>query len=101
MGCVQRSVDRVSRLAAVAVAMVAALGLSGCGRKGPLDPPPSSLTNPQPMTQRPSLGDESGNIGPSLTAGQASSRAVEAAPASTTASPPPKKTFPLDFLIGK
>ena len=29
----------VTRLA-VAAALVAALGLAGCGRKGPLDPPP-------------------------------------------------------------
>ena len=27
-------------------ALAAALGLTGCGRKGPLDPPPAALTQP-------------------------------------------------------
>ncbi len=34
------------RIAAVG-ALVAALGLAGCGRKGGLDPPPASAANPQ------------------------------------------------------
>src|SRR5215470_7234686 len=38
---VKQSVDRWSRLVLVA-AMTAMLGLAACGRKGPLDPPPSA-----------------------------------------------------------
>ena len=38
---IQLSNQRWARLAAVG-ALVAALGLSACGRKGPLDPPPSA-----------------------------------------------------------
>jgi predicted small lipoprotein YifL len=33
---------------AVFAALVAALALAGCGRKGPLDPPPASLTDQHP-----------------------------------------------------
>jgi predicted small lipoprotein YifL len=39
----------VSRLPVLAVlAALTALGLSGCGRKGPLDPPPASLAATPP-----------------------------------------------------
>ena len=48
---VKFSDQRWARLAA-AVVLVAALGLSACGRKGPLDPPPGasqySSTQPAP-----------------------------------------------------
>jgi predicted small lipoprotein YifL len=88
------SVDRWSRLALVA-AMMAALGLSACGRKGGLDPPPSAgLTTPEPSVSRPSLGAE----GDSFTSPGERPRA---APVSATASPPPKKDFFLDFLLAK
>lgn len=40
----------VTRLA-VAAAIMTALVLSGCGRKGPLDPPPSASATPQPSEQ--------------------------------------------------
>jgi predicted small lipoprotein YifL len=33
---------------AIFAALVAALALAGCGRKGPLDPPPASLTDKHP-----------------------------------------------------
>src|SRR5215472_19119457 len=59
---VKKSVDRWSRLA-LAVALMAALGLAACGRKSGLDPPPSAgLTTPPSYTPRPSLGEE--NYGP-------------------------------------
>jgi predicted small lipoprotein YifL len=38
---------RLPRLAIFA-ALVAALALAACGRKGPLDPPPASLTDQHP-----------------------------------------------------
>jgi predicted small lipoprotein YifL len=34
---------------ALAVILVAALGLAACGRKGPLDPPPSAAIPPGPV----------------------------------------------------
>jgi predicted small lipoprotein YifL len=93
---VKHSVDRWSRLALVA-AMTAALGLAACGRKGPLDPPPSAgLTPPPAYAPRPSLGEE--NYGPAPV-GERPRTGVAAPPAA--AEPPPKKTFFLDFLIGK
>jgi predicted small lipoprotein YifL len=94
---VKKSVDRWSRLA-LAAAMMAALGLAACGRKGGLDPPPSAgLTTPQASASRPSLGEETNSLTPP--AGDRAHTAA-AAPASAT-EPPPKKTFFLDFLLAK
>ncbi len=96
---VNRSLDRWSRLALVA-AMMAALGLAACGRKGPLDPPPTAgLTTPQSYTSRPSLGEENNGLAPA--GDRAPARPPGAAPASVTAPPPPKKDFFLDFLLAK
>ena len=93
---VRQSADRWSRLALVA-AMTAALGLAGCGRKGPLDPPPSAgITPPPAYAPRPSLGEE--NYGPVPPAERP--RTAAAAPPAPTA-PPQPKTFPLDFLLAK
>ena len=79
--------------------MMAGLGLAACGRKGPLDPPPSAgLTPPPAYSPRPSLGEE--NYGPAPPpAGDHAPTAVAAPPAPTA--PPPPKTFPLDFLLAK
>ncbi len=80
------------RLAAVA-ALAAALALGGCGRKGPLDPPPSALAAPVP--DQPSLGD---NTDPNMTGfRRAPSSTVTAQP--TGPLPPDKRTFILDPLI--
>lgn len=81
------------RLAAFA-ALAAALALGGCGRKGPLDPPPSAVIAPAPDT--PSLGDAND---PNLTGGyrRAPSAPVTAQP--TGPLPPDKRTFILDPLI--
>ena len=46
------SVQRWARFAAVA-AVAAALGLSACGRKGPLDLPPGAGQTPQPTVAQP------------------------------------------------
>jgi predicted small lipoprotein YifL len=94
---VKQSVDQWSRLA-LAVAMTAALGLSACGRKGPLDPPPSGLAPPPAYAPapRPSLGEE--NYAPAPPPAGARTAAV-ASPAATA--PPPQKSFFLDFLLAK
>jgi predicted small lipoprotein YifL len=95
---VKQSVDRWSRLALVA-AMAAALGLAACGRKGPLDPPPSAgLAPPPAYAPRPSLGEE--NYGPVPPPVGERPRTAVAAPPPATAPPPPKAFF-LDFLLAK
>jgi predicted small lipoprotein YifL len=86
-----RSVDhRLVRLAVIGA--IAAVALAGCGRKGALDPPPSSsVSSNQPVNQPPSLGDQPNPFGVAT---------GEPPPA-----PPPgarsgeKKTFILDPLI--
>ena len=50
------SASKVQRIAIVA-AMFAALGLSGCGRKGALDAPPSAANNPNAGTELTSAED--------------------------------------------
>ncbi len=46
-GLIQLSDQRWARLAVVGT-LVAALGLSACGRKGPLDPPPGAAQYSEP-----------------------------------------------------
>jgi predicted small lipoprotein YifL len=82
----------VLRLAAIA-ALGAALALGGCGRKGPLDPPPSAAISPAP--DQPSLGD---NNDPNVTGYRRAPSATAAAPP-TQPPPPDKRTFILDPLI--
>jgi predicted small lipoprotein YifL len=95
--------DRANRFA-LAAAMIAALGVSGCGRKGPLDPPPAALSNSQQppganvqSTQRPALGEEGNSLVPSLEPPGQPQRTQQA----STTPPPPPKSFFLDFLINK
>jgi predicted small lipoprotein YifL len=80
------------RLVAFA-ALAAVLALGGCGRKGPLDPPPSAAISPAP--DQPSLGD---NPDPNMTGfRRAPSSTVTAQP--TGPLPQDKRTFILDPLI--
>jgi|SRR5215471_6499035 len=75
------------------VALAAALALGGCGRKGPLEPPPSATI--APALDQPSLGD---NPDPNMTGfRRAPSSTVTAQP--TGPLPPDKRTFILDPLI--
>lgn len=79
------------RLSAVAV-IAAALGLSACGRKGPLDAPPGAAssqarapsTDGQPQPERSLLGDPSSN---------SSANGIPLAPKGE------KKRIPLDALL--
>jgi len=87
--------QRLVRLAAVGV-LAAALGLSACGRKGPLDPPPSAAI---PM-QEPVPGQAPDAMQPTGLPGQAGPAMVgrESAPAA----PPPTGRggwFFLDWLV--
>ncbi len=71
-----------TRLALIA-ALIAALGLTACGRKGPLDPPPGASL----------AGDQTGPAG-------APKYAPVLGPDSKPLAPPgPNKPIPLDVLL--
>jgi predicted small lipoprotein YifL len=87
------------RLAAVGV-LAAALGLSACGRKGPLDPPPSAAI---PM-QEPIPGQAPGPVSDVAqpTGRQQPADSVIAGRESTPGAPPPSGRggpFFLDWLL--
>jgi len=86
--------DRIGLRLAAFAALAVALALGGCGRKGPLDPPPSAVVAPAPY--QPSLGD---NPDPNVTGGyrRAPSSTVTAQPTGPLA--PYRRTFILDPLI--
>jgi predicted small lipoprotein YifL len=83
---------RLSVRSAIAVALLLPLTLGACGRKGPLDPPPSAAIPSPPPAARTTYVD------PTTPTGRA--QQVQPAPVQTTqAAPPPKKSFLLDPLI--
>ena len=71
---------RLARIAAIG-ALVAALGLAGCGRKGGLDPPPGASASGEAVAQ-PGAASEPGLDGQPMAPGQ-----------------PPRRRTPIDFLI--
>jgi predicted small lipoprotein YifL len=83
------------RLAAFA-ALGAALALGGCGRKGPLDPPPSAAISPAPPANQPTLGETDD---PNMSGFRRAPPATAAAQPATPPAPPEKRTFILDPLI--
>jgi len=86
--------DRTALRLAALVALAAALALGGCGRKGPLDPPPSAAIAPAPDT--PSLGD---NNDPNMVGGFRRPPPATAANQPTVPLPQDKRSFILDPLI--
>ncbi len=54
--------QRLARIAVIG-ALVAALGLAGCGRKGGLDPPPEASAAPATGVAQPGSGPEVGPDG--------------------------------------
>jgi predicted small lipoprotein YifL len=92
-----------SRLAAVG-ALVAALGLSACGRKGPLDLPPTAATQGQPGQEAAAApgGSPAPPTQPALLGTAESSDATLGRDASRPMAPPPsgkRQPFILDWLI--
>jgi predicted small lipoprotein YifL len=81
------------RLATIA-ALTAAFALAGCGRKGPLDPPPSASISPPPQNE-PTLGETND---PNMPGFRRAPRQTAVAPAPTSV-PPEKRSFILDPLI--
>ena len=84
------------RLAHIAVigALSAAFALAGCGRKGPLDPPPGAAAAEPPRAASPAslnpLGDRSTPRSPAAFDSQGRPIAPSNAP---------KKRLPMDWLI--
>jgi predicted small lipoprotein YifL len=85
---------RWGRLAVIA-ALGAAFALAGCGRKGPLDPPPSAAIAPPPSADQPSLGETND---PNMTGFVRPPPATKTVPPAPAAAPE-KRSFLLDFLI--
>src|SRR5262245_22749910 len=80
-GVLELSFDlRLARIAAIG-ALVAALGLAGCGRKGGLDPPPGAAAIDQTAAAQPGAPPELGPDGQPVPA------------------PPPRRRTLIDFLI--
>jgi predicted small lipoprotein YifL len=81
----------------LALVFVSAAGLSGCGRKGVLDPPPgAALTEPGPaVANAPSVVSAQ----PSGPAAQDPAKSGFDAAGNPVAPPGPKKSFFLDFLL--
>jgi predicted small lipoprotein YifL len=72
---------RLARIATIG-ALVAALGLAGCGRKGGLDPPPGASASDQAAIAQPGAAPELGPDGQPMAPAQ-----------------PPRRSTPIDFLI--
>ncbi|HTV35519.1 MAG TPA: lipoprotein [Xanthobacteraceae bacterium] len=81
--------NRLSVARALTFALALPLALCACGRKGPLDPPPSAAIPASPPAARTSLIDPTTPTG----------GAQQAQPAPTQTTQAPKKTFFLDGLI--
>jgi predicted small lipoprotein YifL len=86
------SSQRWTRFAALAV-LVAALGLSACGRKGPLDPPPGAAPTQSSLDGEPAAPASAGG-GPRQTGGVTAEGKAVAPPPSGRNEP-----FILDWLI--
>jgi len=75
-------------------ALAAALGLTGCGRKGPLDLPPAALTQPgQAAAAEPGLG-----VSPMARAPQGGPKAFDST-GRPIAPKGAKKPLPIDWLL--
>jgi predicted small lipoprotein YifL len=94
---VGRNIDRWNR-AALVVALGTGLALAGCGRKSGLDTPSAALAAQQRSGGTASSPAQEPNVLGSLFGGPQAPPPAPAAPAGT---PPPKKTFFLDPVIGK
>jgi predicted small lipoprotein YifL len=82
----------------ILVVVVACIGLAACGRKGPLDPPPSAAIPPVPNTSsapaaKPAFIDPTTPTGAPQQAAVQTSQAQPATPAAQN------NSFFLDFLL--
>jgi predicted small lipoprotein YifL len=98
---VSRFRDRPFLKAALVGALVVSFGLAGCGRKGPLDPPPSaSMDNAAPAARDPTLANPIGvsPIGSGGSSRPASESGVDAAGRPAASKGPDRPLF-LDRLL--
>jgi predicted small lipoprotein YifL len=94
---------------AVVGALAAALGLAGCGRKGPLDPPPTAAAPAGQPQANQSPSSQPGFMGPfGSPSGQASNSGGQTTDTGSAGVDPsgqaiapkgPKKRIPLDTLL--
>jgi predicted small lipoprotein YifL len=96
---VTRLCDRPFLRLAVIGALFAALGLAGCGRKGPLDPPPGASVADQPVA--PGLMSATGSRAQATPiGGQANRDNPGVGPDGQPLAPAgPNKRIPLDVLL--
>jgi len=84
----------------LAASLVAVLALAGCGREGPLDPPPSAIA-PQPAPAAmasPAPASTDPNAPPVVSQNAAMKNGFDAK-GNPVAAASPRKDFPLDFLL--
>lgn len=87
---------RFAHVAVIGV-LAAAFALAGCGRKGPLDPPPGAAASTSEKEKKPSQKNAFNPIGSrekSESSGGFDADGRPVAPANA-----PKKSLPLDWLI--
>lgn len=87
--------SRSTACAKLAIIVLTAVALAGCGRKGPLEPPPSASVQPQ-ASQR------AGAPGPAPGSAASQAGALFAPPGedpAPAAAPGQRKPFFLDFLL--
>jgi predicted small lipoprotein YifL len=90
--------DRPFLRLAMIGALVAALGVAGCGRKGPLDPPPGASLDGITQPDMPDLMTSSGS--PTPIGGQTVDGEMGVGPdGQPRAAKGPKKRIPLDVLL--
>jgi predicted small lipoprotein YifL len=91
--CFRLSFARLAMIGALA----AALGLTACGRKGPLDPPPSAAVA-QPAEAAPAGSGPGSGVNPMTRSTPTSPQAFDSEGRPIAASGP-KKRLPLDWLL--
>ena len=95
-----RFLDRPMLGIAAAGALIACLALAGCGRKGPLDPPPGAASAVEPQAQPPQSGLVAPIMSPIGSAGKASPDEPGIGPDGKPVAPKgPNRSFMLDPLL--
>lgn len=82
----------------MAAGLAATLALAGCGREGPLDPPPSAIA-PQPAMAAPPAPASTDPNAPPVVSQNAAMKNGFDAKGNPVATQSPRKDFPLDFLL--